>query len=379
MKTDVREKFRAIYDRYERTIELHEISISVIGNYAKKYDYSITKKIIEIIKKIDTKNGKLTALDLSALAENLDKHPQQELLFLKNTIVSIVSLMDNMFSLIFRYYYSKNPDKLSIDNKSITYLELDQVEKIDDAKTYLLDKEIETILLNEGIRNRFKILKEEMGIILPNNQEHLQELDKLIKTRNLIVHNSCNADQEYIKKYSTESLKKGNEIPLDREYVLNSLALAFYVGGFILQSTQIKYTDKKLNSSDFILNDLIHELVKKEKYTYLKEIYNVSQELALDDSTKKMIVINFCIGAKKQKKSKEHIEKILIKEDWSMADDYISLCLYALRDKHELFYSQLKKLIKDKRITGKKILEWQIFTLYRKKAKFREIIKKVIK
>jgi len=379
LKTDVREKFRAIYDRYERTIELHEISISVIGNYAKKYDYSITKKIIEIIKKIDTKNGKLTALDLSALAENLDKHPQQELLFLKNTIVSIVSLMDNMFSLIFRYYYSKNPDKLSIDNKSITYLELDQVEKIDDAKTYLLDKEIETILLNEGIRNRFKILKEEMGIILPNNQEHLQELDKLIKTRNLIVHNSCNADQEYIKKYSTESLKKGNEIPLDREYVLNSLALAFYVGGFILQSTQIKYTDKKLNSSDFILNDLIHELVKKEKYTYLKEIYNVSQELALDDSTKKMIVINFCIGAKKQKKSKEHIEKILIKEDWSMADDYISLCLYALRDKHELFYSQLKKLIKDKRITGKKILEWQIFTLYRKKAKFREIIKKVIK
>ncbi len=379
LKIHRNEKFKGIYIQYKINIELHEKSVFVIGDYANKYDSSIKKRLNEIYEKIKTKKGKLTVLDLNTLEKYLEMHPQQESLFAKNTIVSIVSLMDNVFSSIFRYYYSNNPERLSIENKSITYAELNEVAKIEDAKTYLLDKEIEKILLNEGIKDRFRILKEDMGITLPDNKEHLDELNKLIKTRNLIVHNSCCADQEYIKKYGSKGMEKGSHIPLNKQYLLDSLALVFYIGGFILQSVQIKYADKKLDDRDFILNDLIHELVKKEKFTYIKELYNASKIFTLTDMTKKMIVINFCIGAKKQGRSKQHIDQILEKEDWSVEDDDLSLYLYALKDQHNMFYSHLKKLIKNNQIRKRELLEWEIFTFYRKKAKFREIIKKVIK
>ncbi|PCI30785.1 hypothetical protein COB52_00900, partial [Candidatus Kaiserbacteria bacterium] len=211
------------------------------------------------------------------------------------------------------------------------------------------------------------------------NEDHLFELNKLIKTRNLIVHNSSRADKEYVRKYGIKKMKEGDNIPICKHYLKDSLSLIFYVGSYLLQATQINQTKEKLTTRDFVLNDVMHELVKKEKYTFLKELYNTANSIGLDDMNRKMMIINFCVGLKKQGKSKSHIEKVLIKEDWSVEDPNIALCLAALRDEDEEFYSRLRRLIKNGNLSDEDLVDWEVFSFYRKKTKFREIVKRVIK
>ncbi|MEX2369261.1 MAG: hypothetical protein WD552_02635 [Candidatus Paceibacterota bacterium] len=377
-KKEKQNKFKEIYRRFKREIKLHEKSIEVIGSYAYKSDKKILKKLESILDKAKDKRLNLSVTDIEVLMEVYNEHPDQSFLFRKNTIVSIVSLLDDVFSSIFRDYYLQNPDKLSLENQSINYTELGHVSKINEAKNYLINKEIEAILIKQGIKSRFEILKNEMDVSIPDNNEHLLEVNKLIKTRNLIVHNSCCIDQEYSKKYGDEKLKKGDRIPLSEQYLKNTLSLVFYIGSYILQSVQLKQFSKKLESNDFILNDVMHELVKKENYTFLKEMYNFAKDSDLDDINKKMIVINFCIGLKKQGKSLSHIDKVLEQEDWSVEEPTIELCLSALKEDHDDFYSKLETLIKNKKISKRELLDWEIFSLYRRKTKFRKIVKKVI-
>jgi len=373
------EVFDGIYLELKDQIEAHEKSVEVVGKYAEDYDNKIIKKLETVLKKLSKKGSKLTRSDLDLLTENLKEKPRQGLIFKKNSIVSMVSILDDMFSSILRHYYSQNHQKLSVESKSISFAELDEITKIEDAKNHILTKEIDQILLNEGVKNRFQILQTEMGIRLPKNQDHIKEINKLIKTRNLVVHNSCKADKEYVSNYGEGKIKIGDQLRFTNKNLEDSLALILFMGGYILQLCQLKHKSRQIESRDFILNDVIHLLVKKNNFAYLREIYDLSKNIKLNDSNKKVIVINYCIGQVKQGKKKKHILEILNKEDWSDISPEVKLCLLALKEEHKEFYTLLKKMIKDGIIGKLEILDWEIFTLYSKKPEFRDVVKNIIK
>jgi hypothetical protein len=102
------EVFDGIYLELKDQIEAHEKSVEVVGKYAEDYDNKIIKKLETVLKKLSKKGSKLTRSDLDLLTENLKEKPRQGLIFKKNSIVSMVSILDDMFSSILRHYYSQN-------------------------------------------------------------------------------------------------------------------------------------------------------------------------------------------------------------------------------------------------------------------------------
>jgi len=369
--------FTQEYQILKSAVKRCEVSIDVIGKYAYEYDEQSTKKIEQILKKASKKSYQLSKEDVSLIFSETKKHPVQGPLFCRNTIVSIVSMLDNVFSVLFKFYFKENPGALSLENQELSFAELKKISSVSDARDFLIEREITKILLQKGISERLKALKKDIHINTPDDEKVILEIKKLIKTRNLIIHNNGCVDSEYAK-ICKGSQKKGDYLQINEEYLKKSLYLVLFVSGFVLQSAQTKFVKDKIKSEDFILNDVMHALLKRGEFGYLKQLYNVSEKSSLDDLNKKMVVINFCIGLKEQKKSKQHIEKVLAKEDWSVVSDEFVLALHALRDNDEEFYKLLDKLLTQKKIGKAEIGDWKIFTPYRNKIKFRKLVKKAL-
>lgn len=375
--------FFRMFNVFENNIALHEVSISTIGSYALRYDKSIFKKLDDIIKNINTKKRKNASLSDANIRSFLQiittKHPNQMQLFSKNTIVSIVSTLDGLFAKIFEHYYTEYPDKLSIENRNITFSELKKITNIEEAQKFLINREVELLLLQKGIKDRLKILGDSFGINILENSDHIQALKKVIKVRNLIIHNQGRADDEFINLYndSKNNIKKGQLIKIDQKYLIESLALVYFIGGYVLQVAQSKLSKEPIENEQFIINNVMHKLLKDNKFNLLRPIYDYAISGGLNDSNKKMVIINYCIGLKKQGKEKEQIEKVLEKEDWTVVSSELSdfsMSMDALRGNHESFYNTLEKLINNKIISKDELLEWEIFSFYRKTSKFNELL-----
>lgn len=374
--------FKRTYAILRNNISLHEVSIREIGAHAQKYDKNALAKLKGVMGNIEKKlkgKGKkfeFSANDLKAILDTSKKLPEQSDLFIKNTLVSIVSTLDMVFIKLFEFYYKEFPEKLSIENQSIRFKDLENINKIEDAQNFLITREIETLLIRDGINERLNILSKEVGIDINTIDKHLIDLKKLVKIRNLIVHNECVADSEYIKKYGDGKTKVGDKINLSQKYLTDSLYLVYFLGAYILQDMQMHFS-KNLKSKGSLLNDPLHAFIKVGQHNFSRSIYDFALNNKIDDLNKKCIIINFCVGLKKQGKSNEHINRIIALEDWSIKSDDFEMCKAALLDKHEFFYSYLNKGIKDKEITICEIDEWIIFDFYRNKSKFKLLRKKL--
>lgn len=374
--------FRKMFNIFENNISLHEVSIDTIGSYAMQYDENTFKKLESIFKKkfkSKRKKRKITLSDseLTTLVDTMKKHPKQADLFAKNTLVSLVSTLDNLFAKIFEYYYTKNPAELSIENKQILFSDLKNIKNIEEAQKFLIRREVESLLINNGFWNKLKILQKELDISVSEAGQHMDEIKKLIKIRNLIVHNESRADEEFATLYGEEKIQKGETLKISQKYLKESLTLIYFIGGYILQTIQVKLSTNSIKSEEYILNDVIHRLIQKNEFRFLRSIYDVAMVGGFDDLIRKMIIINYCIGLKKKGKAKDHIERVLEKEDWSAASDSFQMAIEALKDNDEAFYHIFKKLVKNKTIRKEELREWEIFSFYKKKLKFIKLQKKL--
>jgi hypothetical protein len=375
--------FAKFFKIFESNIALHRVSIDTIGSYALRYDKSViekvTKKINSNLKnRIKGKSQKITITDeeVDLIIEARKKHPKQGELFAKNTLVSIVSTLDILFARIFEFYYTNNPSKLSLDNKNITFSELKSIKKVEEAQKFLINREVDLLLLQKGIKERFDILKDELGIIIPDNAEYIKELKKLVKMRNLIVHNEGRADGDFVSHYGEGKLKEDEFLKVEQEYLKDAVELVYFVGSYILQIAQKNLSKNPILTSDYIINDVMHDLLQKDQYNLMRPIYDYAIiEGNLDDINKKMIIVNYCIALKKQGKANDHIEKVLDKEDWTSSREDFKMAHSALKGNREEFYRQLANLIKTKKVFKDQLEDWQLFTFYRKDPKFKELLK----
>lgn len=296
--------------------------------------------------------------------------------FAKNTLVSIASTIDYLFAQIFEYYFSNFPTSLSLENQSLTFNELKNIAKVEDAQKFLINREVETLLIRKGINEKLEIIKKDIEVAVPTNSSFISDLRKIIKIRNLIVHNEGRADAEYEKLYGEEKIKAKEMLKIEAQYLKDSLELVYFVGSYILQGMQKKYSEKPIHKNDYIINNVIHDLVKKNQYSLIRPIYDYAiVEGNLDDINRKMVIINFCIGLKKQGKENEHIKQVLLKEDWSLVSKDFEMTLSILYGELETFYKILEELILSKEIGKDELLDWEVFTLCKNQVRFKRILK----
>lgn len=379
-KSDQVDTYIRLFNIFEDNIALHEVSIDTLGKYAENYDKRVIETMIAKIEASKLKKRKRISTgelyeELAQFMDFVEKRPRQAKLFAKNTLVSIISTFEHLLADLLRVYFTTFTDRLSLDNKSMSYEELKDLGSIEDAKRHLIEREVQLLLISEGLKEKIKRITSELGQnAIP--QDYFARLSKIIKIRNLIVHNEGKADKDYVKRFGDGKIQEGDILPVSKDELTQALSLVYFLGSILIQDTQINFSKGEQEGYGYVLNSAIHRMVKKRDFDHIRHAFDYAKSSKMGDVNKKRIVINYCIALKQQERSLNNIEKVLNTEDWSTArgDKKFKMVLHAIRDEHALFYQELETLTKHDQIDLLSLDTWAIFDFYKRQKRFKALV-----
>ncbi|MGX1752142.1 hypothetical protein [Sphingobacterium sp. NPDC055346] len=192
-------------------------SIERILLYLKVSNSLINEDILKSVKKLREFNNKLD------LSYELDSKREEEFLKVNHyermlSIMMYIRLIDNFesyFKDILSEIVFKNPKVLSSSETE----KLDFILSFDDYPSMIKEiasKKIEA-LFYQNIDNIQKFFKERIGILI--FKEKADDINLLIKQRNLAVHNRSKISKEFIKLFPNKGFVEGMVLKFDFAYI----------------------------------------------------------------------------------------------------------------------------------------------------------------
>lgn len=352
-------------------------------------DYEKKKKSLDNLvsrKSKKTKKGK-TMLLIESLSDFEDKFrsARQARLALDNVpnsiFVMLVSHLDNHFKRTLKIVLDSRKDLIDGTEKNISLSELFEMRNMDEAKAYVLDRELDDIL-NTRIKY-FGWLKSKLKIDVQFDKVLFSRLYEITERRNLFVHTGGFVTQRYLDICKRQGLSfkekttSGDKIKIRPDYFAASFVTTYLVG---VISTHIIWRELQpdlLEESDGNLNEKIVELLNRERYSIAYRLANFANSLQKfsSEETKLMFIINESLALKflgEEKKSQEIINKI----DWSATKEEFKMAVAIIKDDRDLVKKIMFKIGPNKDMKSA-YKDWPLFKKFRKTKTFTSTYKAI--
>lgn len=334
----------------------------------------------EIIKEYSADKGKINiTFNNHKMAKKFEdsidklkcKLKQTDILY-SGTLMLLVVYFEEMFSKMLLKDLLKYP-RIKIENNTLTFEEIKDLGSIDEAKKYLIEKEVDKIM-KEKCDDWFKYLKQTVKLKLKCYDDHVSYFNEIMARRNLIVHNDGIVNTYYLNRVGKNNIynvKLGDVLSVDSKYILE----AFDVFEQIAVNTLVEiYLKENLDEDkiDNVFNLVTNKYLFEEKYTIALKLY----ELLLDckfvkGELKLFCELNYWQCHKWLGITNDKIEK-LNKFDYSVYKTKIHLGALALQEKYDDFFEAFN--VQDE-IRLVDLKNWPIFKEVRKDERFLELIK----
>ena len=130
------------------------------------------------------------------------------------------------------FLLNKFPESLKNKNKNLTYEEILSFKSINNLKTRIIQKEVETIVYG-GIKEQLEYLKKQFKLKLDymsleesievKQSIYFQELIEIYSARNLIIHNNSIVNNLYLKSNKNSKYKLGEKLNITNDYVTHCM------------------------------------------------------------------------------------------------------------------------------------------------------------
>ncbi|MFR5097735.1 MAG: hypothetical protein ACLTEA_08685 [Clostridium perfringens] len=345
----------------------------------KKRIYEVVEKqIIDNMRMTDDGGVEFKFKDLEVrqriieTADKMDKKIKQDKILYSGTLMLLVVYFEEMVSKMLLTDLLKYP-RIKLEENSITFEELKDLGSIDEAKKYLIEKEVNLIMkencdywFNEHIK---KLLK----LKLNNYNKNKAKFNEIMARRNLLVHNEGIVNKYYLNRVGKDNIysaKIGERLKVDNVYIKEALEIFEEVGVGVLVELYLKepISDKDIR---FLFDMTTNCYLFKDKY----EIALVIYELLLDSKKikgelKKYCELNYWQCHKWLGITNDKVKE-LEKEDYSIYDVNLKLGGFALQEKYDEFYETFNN---QDCITLEDLKEWPIFKFMRKDDRFNKMI-----
>lgn len=299
-------------------------------------------------------------------------------------VVSFVSEYDAFLGNILKEFYSAKPEMLNSSERQLKFSELSKFSSIDEARDFVLEKEIESIL-RQSHAEQFSILESKFDLQLTKGLDIWKDFIELTERRNLYVHTSGIVSSQYQKVCKNhgitlnESQEVGKYLPIDKQYLINSYKHIYEIGFKLANVLWRKAFPEDIENADNSLINITYEILIQERYEMAKKLLDFSL-LTLkkhsNEASRKILIINRAIAYKFSQESKEAI-KILDSVDWSATGDEYQLAVSVLKDQTSKAISIMKK-IGSKGVIGKvEYKEWPLFKDFRLTSDFLDAYKEI--
>ncbi|WP_263832120.1 hypothetical protein [Sulfurospirillum oryzae] len=294
----------------------------------------------------------------------------------KNFLVSYVSAYDAFLGKLLRALYTLHPELLNSSERELQFKELIEFASINDAREYILEKEIESVL-RKSHAEQFKYMENKFNILLTKDLKIWPEFIEITERRNLLVHNDGIVSNQYLKTCKLNNIqteeKVNNIIQVNKHYLKNVYLCLYELGFKLAHVLWRKVLKDDLENADSNLIDTTYELLANKQYDLAKILLDFSLIILKShhsDVNKRVLLINRAL-AYKLSGDHEKCKEVISKDDWSSCSITFKLAVAVLQENDEKVYKLMKTIGKDNQeLPEHAYEEWPLFRAYRDKDEF---------
>jgi hypothetical protein len=359
----------------------------------KPYQKKATEKFQDFLKnnveEIEDEDGEKSIsikYEESKIFETLSKNFEISELASKiipeSLFVSLISQYDAFLSKLLRELFKIRPEYINQSERELTFSELVKFESIEDAKEYIIEKEIESILRKSHIE-QFDYLEKKLNISLRKNLPIWTTFIEVTQRRNLFVHCDGIVSSQYLKVCNDNNCEIG-EIQLNErlstklDYFISAYKCLYELATKLTHTIWRKLLQNDIKNADRSLNDICFDLLSAEHFKLADILleFGCNQKTHFNDSLKNVFVINQSLS-KYLQKEKDKAKLIIDSKDWSASSDDFKLAHLVLIEDFENCYKLMSKIGKNGEVDKENYKTWPLFSELRKEPKFKETYKTI--
>jgi hypothetical protein len=368
------------------------MTILLLQPYNKKANddfISFLNKNVQEIEEDDGKKRILVKQDDAKVFETLERNASTSALASKiipeSLFVSLISQYDAFLTRLLRAIYEIKPDVLNGSERNLTFSQLVEMKSIDNAREFIIDKEVDTVL-RKSHSEQFDYLEKLIGIKLREKLPIWQTFIEITERRNLLVHCDGIISNQYFKNCKdhkctlNEKLKVGERLGVPPEYFREAYECLYEIAVKLSHTIWRKLLPDDLKAADRELNDICFTLVNSKAFKLADILltFGYEQKDHFNDSLKNVFIINGALSKYLQNK-KDETKKILKIKDWSASSDDFKLAYEVLTENYDEVYLIMKKIGSNGDVDRSDYKEWPLFTKIREEKKFKDTFKKIFK
>lgn len=296
----------------------------------------------------------------------------------RNFVVSLVSLFDAYVGQLIRAIYLIQPEKLNGSDKLLTFSKLLELTTIEEAREYLIEKEVESVL-RESHAKQFKWLEEKLDVKLTVDLPAWKDFIEVTERRNLFVHCNGVVSSQYLtvckqhKVNLDDTIKVGAALEVNEEYFLKAYRCVFDIGVKLSQVLWRKLAPNDTDKADSSIISIIYDLINRGDYQLAIDLSDLATHKVFKhhNNDNKLICIINKAQAHKWKGDSQTCYDIIKAIDWSACSDKFKLVSAALTENHDEVFKMMKRIGKDHEEISKECYrDWPIFQEVRKHNDF---------
>lgn len=303
----------------------------------------------------------------------------------RNFVVSLLSEFDTYIGHIVRAIFYLKPELLNASEKNLSFSKLLELENVESAREYIIEKEIET-LLRDNHSQQFKWLESKLDAKLTTDLKSWKIFIELTERRNLFVHNDGIVNSQYLSVCKTngialsENIKLGVKLPVTENYFNCAYRCVFDIGIKLSQVIWRKFISDEVNLADNNFISIIYDQIVRKEYELAIELSEFSTHKVIkhhNQDTKLTCIINKA-QSYKWNNDNEKCNEIISGIDWSACSDKFKLVSSVLLNDFETAAIVMQKLgTNDEEITKEAYRDWPLFKEFRESQLFLEMYEKI--
>lgn len=321
----------------------------------------------------------------------LDEQLSDSFLALKmlpiNFVVSLVSQYDAYLGKLIRQIFEVQPELLNSSEKSFKFSDLASFENIDEAKEYIIEKEIESILRESHIKH-FIWLENKLDIPLRKDLPNFLDFIEITERRNLFVHTNGVVSRQYLAVCEkncpklVNDVNVGDKLNANAEYLVKSQEVLLEIGIKLGHVMWRKLMPEDLKNADAHLIEICYDLLQSGNFKLAQNLLHFSTKTLKKHSSDEVLsmqVINhalsyYLIGDKKKCK------QILKSKDWSASNDKFLLAVEVLKDNYTNASEIMRSIgSNNSHLTKEAYREWPLFNSFRESDEFLSAFEEIFK
>lgn len=338
------------------SIEIFNVLNSLIRE--KVIDGKTTYEYMGVPKKIKEKYREIE------MQEN-----QADILY-SGSLMLLVTYFENLVSGVLKKDFLKHPERISLDEKSISYKMLTEFENVRDIREYLIDQEV-TNKMYDSFFNWKSFFEKKVKLNLDYWNDNFDNIQEIIARRNIFVHNNGVVNSIYLNLLNNkdDGIHIGDTIEINREYIDTAINILEYAGISLVVEIWIKEYACIENEVKNITNFIFEEYLLSERWDIARHLYQIClKNKKLLDADKILCQINMW-QCYKWIGEYDKIKNDVISIDVSALKPKYNLGILVLQEKYEEFFDCFDK---QNEIGEDELKEWPLFKELRKSTEYKE-------